>query len=79
MLSCTDVLAELAGYLEQELDPDVRRRLEAHLAHCSTCRVVYDSTRKTLRIVSDSGSFDLPVEVSEQTVQGILSRLRSKS
>jgi predicted anti-sigma-YlaC factor YlaD len=79
VLSCTDVLAELAGYLEQELDPDVRRRLEEHLAHCRTCRVVYDSTRKTLRIVSDSGSFDLPGEVSEKTVQGILSRLRSRS
>lgn len=76
MLSCHEVLGELAGYLDEELTPETRRALETHLANCRTCTVVYDSTRKTLRIVGDSGSFELPGEVSERTVEGILARLR---
>lgn len=79
MFSCREVLAELAGYLEEELTSEVRRQLEAHLATCRTCTVVYDSSRKTLRIVGDSGSFDLPGEVSERAVEGIMARLRSRS
>jgi hypothetical protein len=56
----------------------VRRELEHHLAECQTCRVLYDSTRKTLRVVTESGSFDLPAEASERLVGKILTALKPK-
>ena len=48
-----------------------RQDLERHLAECRACEVLYDSTRKTIRIVTDSGAFALPEEVSERLLQRI--------
>ena len=76
MFSCDDLRAALSDYLDSELPVDVRQHLEHHLAECRTCQVLYDSTRKTLRIVTDSGSFDLPEAASAQFIQRTMDRLR---
>jgi len=76
LYSCDDVLAELANYLDDDVAAEVRSQLELHLAHCKTCQVLYDSTRKTLIIVTESGSFDLPESVSEGLVSRVMFRIR---
>lgn len=64
MLDCRSVIAELGNYLDEDCAADLRRHLEAHFEHCPSCRVLVDSTRKTIRLVTDSGSFELPVDLS---------------
>ena len=73
MLSCQDLLSDLSDYLDDGVPVEVRRELEAHLAHCSTCEVLVDSTRKTLMIVSENFSYEIPAEVSGR----ILARIRT--
>jgi putative zinc finger protein len=77
--SCSDVLTELGNYLDDDVAMEVRSQLEQHLAHCKTCKVIYDSTRKTLKVVTDSESFELPEEFSESLVDKIMSKIRSDS
>jgi predicted anti-sigma-YlaC factor YlaD len=77
MFKCEDVLAELSGYLDNELAADMRKQIEAHMEHCNTCRAVYDSTRKTLQIVTDSGSFELSQEVSSRIADRIRTRIEA--
>ena len=60
LISCSDFIAEIGNYLDGEVADEVRVQLENHLSHCQTCTVLVDSTKKTLRIVTDTGSFDLP-------------------
>ena len=76
MISCEELLAELGDYLEDDAAFDVQRRLENHLAHCRTCQVLYDSVRKTLQIVTDSGSFDLPETTAKLIADNIMARIR---
>ncbi len=76
MMPCAEVVAELGAYLEGEVGEELRRQLHHHLAHCRTCQLLYDTTSKTLKIVSESGSFELPPEISEQMVQKIMARVR---
>ena len=78
MFSCDDLRTALSDYLDGELPPEIRHHLERHLSECRTCHVLYDSTRKTLRIVIDSMSFDLPEAASEQFVRRTMARLASK-
>ena len=78
-LACQDVQAEIRNYLDEDLSPDTRRALEAHLSTCRTCQILLDSVRKTLRIVTDSGSVELPVEDSSRLVQRIMARVRSEN
>jgi hypothetical protein len=77
LISCTDFIAEIGNYLDGDVAAEVRRQLETHLAHCQTCQVVYDSARKTLKIVTDSGSFDLPESALRPMVGEIMARIRS--
>jgi hypothetical protein len=70
-------MAEIANYLEGEVAADVRLQLENHLSHCKTCQVVLDSTRKTLKVVTDSGSFDLPEAALKPIAERIMAKIRS--
>jgi protein-arginine kinase activator protein McsA len=76
MLSCAEFLAEFGDYLEEAASPDVRARLEEHLHECKTCQVIVDSTRKTIRIVTDSDSFVLSAEKVEPIVKDVMARIR---
>ena len=72
MVDCRDVVQLLGDYLEDEMAADVRARLEQHLSHCGTCQVILDSTRKTIRIVTESGLFEIPGDLSERLIAKIM-------
>ena len=78
MISCADFMAEIGNNLEGEVAEDVRLQLEHHLSHCQTCIVLVDSTRKTLKIVTDTGSFDLPEATFRPIAEQIMTRIRSE-
>lgn len=77
MISCHDFITELGNLLDDDVAVEMRAQLETHLAHCNTCQVLYDSTRKTLRIITDSGSFEYPEPIAEPLVNKIMERIRS--
>jgi anti-sigma factor (TIGR02949 family) len=64
MLDCKQVLAELSNYLDAEVSSELKQAVEQHLARCHRCSLVYDTTRKTLKIVTEVGPYEVPLEVS---------------
>ena len=76
MISCQDFITELGNLLDDDLAVEVRESLQAHLAHCQSCQVLYDSTRKTLRIVTESGSFEYADPIAEPLVTKIMDRIK---
>jgi len=64
MMDCRDVLANLSCYVDGDGSTELRNALEGHMAHCRPCRVVFDTTEKTLRIVLDVEPFGVPLSVS---------------
>ena len=76
MINCADFMAEIGNYLEGDVAEEVRLQLEHHLSHCQTCTVLVDSSRKTLRIVTDTGSFDLPEATFRPIAERIMARLK---
>jgi hypothetical protein len=79
MLSCAEFLAEFGDYLDDAASPDLRTRLEAHLHECNVCQVIVDTARKTIRIVTESGSFSLPDQAVDPIVAQIMARVRNKT
>jgi predicted anti-sigma-YlaC factor YlaD len=75
VFSCEDVRAALGDNIDGDVSPDLRRELDQHLADCRTCHVLYDTARKTLRIVMDVGSVEVPEAVSERLINRIMSGL----
>jgi hypothetical protein len=54
-------------------DPDRKGKVESGVGHT---KVPYDSTLKTIRIVTDSSSFDLPQSVSDPIIGRVIEKLR---
>ncbi len=77
MITCADFMAEIGNYLEGDVADEVRHQLEHHLSHCQTCTILVDSSRKTLKIVTDTGSFDLPQAAFRPIAERIMARIRS--
>ena len=78
MITCDEFFAEFGDYLERRIPPEVRRELEEHLSQCRACHVLYDSTLKTLKIVTDSSSFELPPNVSERIIARVMTKLKEQ-
>jgi predicted anti-sigma-YlaC factor YlaD len=76
LISCADFMAEIGNYLEGDVANEVRVQLEHHLSHCQSCTVLVDSARKTLKIVTDTGSFELPELTFKPIAEKIMARIR---
>ena len=50
MLTCKEFLQELNEFLDETADQELRARLHAHVTECPNCFVIFDTTRKTLRV-----------------------------
>ena len=69
-ISCLEVIRELSNYIEQDLEPQLRADIQAHLPNCAHCTAIYDGLRNTITLVGDGRSFELP--------SGFSQRLRDK-
>ncbi len=79
MFNCGDVIAQLAGFLDQQLPAELRHQIEHHLAECRTCTAIYDSTRKTIRITTESHTFEIPEDASGRLIARIMARIHEES
>ena len=75
-MTCSDFMTEIGNYLEGDVADEVRIQLEHHLSHCVTCTVLVDSTRKTLKIVTDAGTFELPETTFKPMAKEIMNKIR---
>jgi anti-sigma factor RsiW len=65
---CQVLVAQLNDYLDGELPPDLYAELDAHLADCPACRVLFDTLGKTVQIVRtlDRMPPELPADVERR-------------
>lgn len=76
-INCSDFVNELGNLLEEDVSPELRSHLEAHLAECKACSIVYDTTRKTITILTDSENFDLSADELKAGAEGIMAKIRA--
>lgn len=63
---CRRLIAVLSAYLDGEVPDELFAQLEKHLEDCDDCRVVVDTTRKTVELVHDVPQPDLDEDVRER-------------
>ncbi len=67
-ISCVEVWREISNYLEGDVRPELRARIEAHLKVCKHCTAIHDGTRNVVRLVGDGVAFefDVPHDFSQR-------------
>jgi anti-sigma factor (TIGR02949 family) len=49
--NCEELLGALSAYIDGDLSPELCEELERHLAGCDNCRVVLNTTKRTIDLV----------------------------
>jgi hypothetical protein len=65
-IDCDQVRRELSDYLEGDLTPELRIRIENHLGKCRRCTAVYDGLKNIVQLLGDEKAIELPKGFSER-------------
>jgi anti-sigma factor RsiW len=65
---CRDAVALMTDYLDDQLDPKDRERLERHLADCPHCSEYLAQLRVTVHALGHAAPHDLSDEAVEELV-----------
>ena len=74
-MNCKGLIRELSDYLDGELTVETLTEIQVHLERCKDCRVIVDTTRKTIEIYYNTQPLPLPNDVRERLHQALLNRL----
>ena len=77
-MNCRSVIRELSSYLDGDLDVTVLAELEIHLERCEDCRIIVDTTRKTIEIYCQAEPVPLPEDVRTRLHETLFRRLGRK-
>lgn len=65
--NCANLLGSLSEYIDGALNPELCLEIEKHLADCENCRVVLNTTRRTIDLVqAPVEQMALPEDVRER-------------
>lgn len=78
MLTCKEFLQELNEYLDENIDAELRRKLEAHINACPNCFVILDTTKKTVQVYKGMEAQVIPQDVHTRLMAAIEKRMAAK-
>lgn len=77
-MNCQEVVRQLSEYLDGELGADLIQSLEQHLSQCHDCRIIVDTTRKTIEIFCNSEPLPLPAPVHDRLMQALAAKFSTR-
>jgi anti-sigma factor RsiW len=70
-ISCLEVWREISNYVDDEVAPELRARMEAHFKSCAHCKAVLDGTKNVVKLVADGVEYELPSGFSDRLYRKI--------
>lgn len=65
-ISCIEVWREISNYIDNQIDANLRVRMEEHFKHCKHCSAILDGTKNVVKLVADGEVFDVPKDFSKR-------------
>ena len=65
-ISCIEVWREISNYIDDDVDAELRARMEAHFKACAHCTAVLDGTRNVVKLVGDGVEYQVPDGFSQR-------------
>lgn len=69
--TCKQLIAQLSRFLDGELDAALCEKVEQHLATCPYCRVVVDTTKKTITLYHDAPREAVSSNVRQHLIEAL--------
>jgi len=74
-ISCFEVWRQISDYVDADVEPDLRERLELHFGRCKDCKAILDGTRNVVALIGDEHAFELPAGVSQRITAALERRI----
>jgi anti-sigma factor RsiW len=78
LLTCKEFLQELNDYLDETVDVELRRRLEAHITECPNCFVICDTTKRTIQVYKGMEPQSIPEDVQARLMRALEKKCAAK-
>jgi anti-sigma factor RsiW len=78
LLTCKDFLNELTDFLDENIDTELRAKLEKHITECPNCWVIADTTRKTIRIYKGMDPYPIPSEIEDRLMKALEKKMAAR-
>lgn len=59
-ISCLEVWKEISNYIDNDVEPELRARMEAHFKVCAHCTAILDGTRNVVKLIGDGMEYKVP-------------------
>jgi len=77
LLTCKEFLNELNDYLDECVDVELRAKLEKHVTECPNCWVVFDTTKKTIKVYKGMDPQDIPEPVHSRLMAALQKKMEA--
>jgi anti-sigma factor RsiW len=78
LLTCKDFLSELSDFLDENVDQEVRAKLEQHITQCPNCWVIADTTKKTIQIFKGMDPYPIPQDVESRLMAALERKMAAR-
>lgn len=78
-ISCFEVWRQISNYVDDDVDPEMKARLEFHFERCRHCKAILDGTRNVVGLVGDEQAFAFDEAISERLTNALSQRISNRS
>ncbi|MHB1021437.1 MAG: anti-sigma factor family protein [Acidobacteriaceae bacterium] len=76
-IPCKHVWREISNYIEDDIDAELRARMEQHFKECRHCLAVLEGSQNVIRLVGDGEVFEVPAGFSERLHGTLAARIEA--
>ena len=73
-ISCLEVWREISNYLDDDIDANLRTRMEAHFRVCAHCKAILDGTGNVVKLIADQAEYQVPEGFSRRLFDKVRNR-----
>ncbi|MCB9437227.1 MAG: zf-HC2 domain-containing protein [Anaerolineales bacterium] len=77
-MDCETLLAYLSDYIDRNLSEDLSQAAQDHLRTCQNCRIVLDSTQRTILLARQHTQTVIPAERRQHLFEQIQSAFEKR-
>lgn len=76
-MDCSEVLQQLADYLDEEARAQLCVAIEEHLSRCTDCQIEVDTLRKTIVLYQKDRRVEMPAHLTSKLESVMASEYRA--
>jgi anti-sigma factor (TIGR02949 family) len=75
LLTCKEFVDGISDFIDDDIAPELREKLQKHISECPNCWVVYDTTKKTIQVFKGMDAQPLPDDVRSRLMRAVEKRI----